>query len=147
MESPKKGVTPGFGKRFAWFVSCDLLQMAAKFTYAAFGIGFALIPAEYQWMLALISPVLREIFIITFCECGYKASGDEFKRGDFLVRYAATQCAEIRHCVTMAVIIGGAATETTAYIILVLDFIINSIRCFMIIRKAKAEGVTTQGKL
>ena len=145
MESPKKG-TPGFGKRFLWFVTCDLMQMAAKFTYAAYGIGFAIVPSEYQWMLGLASPLLRELFIILFCKAGYNASGDDFKKGDFNVRYSATQCAEIRHCVTMALIIGGAATELTAYLILALDFAINLFRCFMIIKKARSGADSSDGK-
>ena len=122
------------------------MQMAAKFTYAAYGIGFAIVPSEYQWMLGLASPLLRELFIILFCKAGYNASGDDFKRGDFNVRYSATQCAEIRHCVTMALIIGGAATELTAYLILALDFAINLFRCFMIIRKARSGADSSDGK-
>ena len=122
------------------------MQMAAKFTYAAYGIGFAIVPSEYQWMLGLASPLLRELFIILFCKAGYNASGDDFKKGDFNVRYSATQCAEIRHCVTMALIIGGAATELTAYLILALDFAINLFRCFMIIRKARSGADSSDGK-
>ena len=38
------------------------MQMAAKFTYAAYGIGFAIVPSEYQWMLGVASP--RALFAL-----------------------------------------------------------------------------------
>ena len=57
----------GSFKRYLWFQAFFVYQLVSIWTYALLGSAFTIIPINYQWVLALISPIPREISILQGC--------------------------------------------------------------------------------
>ena len=51
----------GSFKRYLWFQAFFVYQLVSIWTYALLGSAFTIIPTDYQWILALLSPIPREI--------------------------------------------------------------------------------------
>ena len=89
-----------------------------------FGTAFIYIPKEYQWILALISPLIREFFVRFSLEISYKSAGNG-SRGAYSVKFPCMHYMESRHATVLAIILGGVATQTSSYCIIGMDFAIN----------------------
>ena len=63
---------PGFWKRFLWFFVTRACNLLTVWFYALFGTSFTRIPSKYQWILALFSPIPREIFTRMFKYLSFK---------------------------------------------------------------------------
>ena len=63
---------PGFWKRFLWFFVTRACNLLTVWFYALFGTSFTRIPTKYQWILALFSPIPREIFTRMFKYLSFK---------------------------------------------------------------------------
>ena len=103
--------------------------------YSLLGTAFSVVPVEYQWTLALVCPVVREIFVWGLLEVSYRAAGSKY-RNSYEVTFPASHYMESRqsvfYCVTLASI-----TPTTGYIIIATDFAINIYHGLKIIYKMK----------
>jgi hypothetical protein len=83
---------------------------------------FLVLPDEYQWILALLLPLYKEVNIwITLQLASRSAYGDQQ-----MMTIACTQQTEAQHALFLAYTIGASiATNTTEIIMLVTDFLIN----------------------
>ena len=104
-----------------------------------FGTAFIYIPREYQWLLALISPLIREFFVRFSLEISYKSAGNG-SRGAYSVKFPCMHYMESRHATVLAIILGGVATQTSSYCIIGMDFAINIYHGLKIVYRFKQEG-------
>ena len=49
-------------KRYIWYIITLLITVIISWSYSMLGIAFANIPQSYQWILALCSPLVEDIF-------------------------------------------------------------------------------------
>ena len=110
-----------FRKRYNFFLANVLLVHLTYNQYVALGLIFAAIPEEYQWILALTSPFLRELNSWIQENLAHKAAGVN----DTSVTIAAAHLVNTRHCVFLCVVIGNTATNVSSWIIFGADFIYN----------------------
>lgn len=125
-----------FKIRFLWFLSQSLVIVAAAWGYSLFGTLFIYIPKDYQWILALISPLIREILVKLSLEVSYKSAGYG-SRGICSIKQPCNHYMETRHAIAMSIIIGGVATPASTYCVIGMDFMINVYRGLKIIYRSK----------
>ena len=133
-------------KRYIWFWVFSGVQIARIWIYTSFGVVFSIVPQEYQWLLGLISPILREIVMFLSFKASYKAAGEE----DSLrksIYFVCSHYAETSHAVAIAVIISGVATTESTLCILGMDFIINVYHGIKIIRMHRAGTESKNSKM
>ena len=53
---------PIFQKRFGYFIGSEFATVVFVGVYVILGVGFLIIPLDYQWMLGLACPIFRQIF-------------------------------------------------------------------------------------
>ena len=108
-----------------------------------FGTAFIYIPREYQWLLALISPLIREFFVRFSLEISYKSAGNG-SRGAYSVKFPCMHYMESRHATVLAIILGGVATQTSSYCIIGMDFAINIYHGLRIVYRFKQGGIISK---
>ena len=105
-------------KRFAWYVLAAVgVIPLSSWGYSVLGYIFGLAPLEYQWVLGLLSPLVREMFVWMLQEVSYKGAG-EGSRGIYSIRLSTSHYMEVRHAIFLAVILGSIATPATSYCII-----------------------------
>ena len=106
-----------------------------------FGTLFAKIPEEYQWTLALICPLAREIFVRILLEISFQAAGP-MHRNSYEVTFPGTHYMESRqsifYCITLA-----SVSPLTSFVIIASDFIINIYHGLKIIYKYRKTVIET----
>ena len=113
-----------------------LACLVSGWVYLAVGGLLSAVPSDYQWILALVLlPLIREIlqFIYTGI-CYYSAQCE-----DISVTISSKHNIGVRHSIFLAVQMASVATDTTCFVILALDFVLNMILCFKIIRRYKTN--------
>ena len=115
--------------------------------YAFFGTTFVKVPQEYQWLLALFSPFVRDICTKLMLEVAYGSAGKD-SRGKYSVKFPVVQYVASKHAVFLAVIVGGVATPESSYIIMATDFAKTIYSGGKIIYMAKnSNGNDNQGNI
>ena len=105
-------------KRFAWYILAAVgVIPLSSWGYSVLGYIFGLAPLEYQWVLGLLSPLVREMFVWMLQEVSYKGAG-EGSRGIYSIRLSTSHYMEVRHAIFLAVILGSIATPATSYCII-----------------------------
>ena len=104
--------------------------------YILMVVAFSSIPIEYQWMLALASPLMREFWVKFSTKACQKASGGSGSN------HGITKClgqhyAKTKHAVFLAVILGGVATPETTYCLVGMDLMINTYKSIQIVRNGQ----------
>ena len=124
---------PGFWKRYLWFLGVNYFIISSVVTYAALAAAMSTVPQEYQWLLATASPLVRKVYVWVSVKLGYKASG-----GASPHKLVINDLLESRHAFFMSVMLGGLATNESAYCIIAMDFLINIYDAYLIIKKTNA---------
>ena len=126
-----------FKKRFGFFFVSQTLRPITAWSYGFLGTAFLNAPKEYQWMIGIFTPLVRELFVWTLLEVSYKASGisnltrliqDNHGTHSKYPKKLKISCIHYmgsRHALFLAVVMGSIATSVTTNIIIALDFIIN----------------------
>ena len=120
-------------KRYFWFWVVIGTLIIRVWIYASFGVIFSTVPKDYQVMLALASPLLREIDKFLMTESSYKAAGKDYHEKKSIT-FAGAHYAEVTHAIAIAIIISGVATTESTLCILGMDFLINIYHGIQIIR-------------
>ena len=115
---------PDMIKRYLWFCILCELQTVRIWIYAFFGVTFSIVPQEYQWILAVLSPMIREALTILTIKISQKASGEN-SYDKFSTKFANIHYIETTHAIFLAIIIGGVATQASTYCIIGIDFLMN----------------------
>ena len=136
---------PDFKKRYAWYISQIIVLLIGVWGYGIFGSALANAQPEYQWILALFNPLLRDINfkLLQYVTC--KTAGAEEGSPGKLVKVLSQHYVYAKHGIFLAVIVGGVASPTTNYCIAAMDFIEATIDCLRIIRKYN-KGLDVDGK-
>ena len=106
--------------------------------YAIFGTAFVKVPKHYQWILALLSPFVRDLAAKLMLAVAFKSAGKENK-GKYSVKFPALHYVTTKHAVFLAIIVGGVATPATSICIMATDFAKTLQSTWKIIRKYKND--------
>ena len=128
----------GFKKRYAWHFSQILALLLVLWGYAIFGTAFVKVPPNYQWILALLSPFVRDLAAKLMLAVAYKSAGNE-NVGTYSVKFPALHYVTTKHTVFLAIIVGGVATPATSFCIMATDFAKTLHSTWKIIRKCKND--------
>ena len=111
------------------------------------GSLFVNIPDDFQWVMAFIMPLFRELVMFTTFRICYKANkiGKNAEKMDS-IKYPINAYVSTKYAVFMAIIVGGVANSVTAYLILGLDFAEQMIHGFKIVWKFKKHNKNVEGK-
>ena len=121
-------------------LNSELLLILVAWIQILLGTAFAKVSEKYQWTLALICPLAREIFVRTLLEVSFRAAGS-IHRNSYEVTFPGTHYMESRqsifYCITLA-----SVSPLTSFVIIASDFVINIYHGVKIIykyRKTVAE--------
>ena len=128
-----------FRKRLMYAIAAITVNTAVIFEYACITIVMSTISQNYQWIISVFLPLLREVNLWITLKCASKASfGDETS-----TRVVATYTTCTTHSLFLAYTMGSIATFATSVIILIGDFMINiGLSGWIVyIRKKNAESI------
>ena len=109
---------PDMKKRFGWYVLATTVVIPImSWGYSVLGFVFATFPRDYQWILGLLSPLVREIFIWMIQETVYRGGG-KGARNQYSIRLTSSYYMETRHAIFLAIILGSIATPITCYCVI-----------------------------
>ena len=124
-----------FRKRYGYFILVQVYRFFAVMEYFVIAWLFVTVYLDYQWIIAILLPLLREMNGWIFARICYKSAG--FK-SDAITITAHHEMA-CRHAVFLSVALSLLATHQTAFICIGLDFAVNFILCILIIWRAKRK--------
>ena len=94
---------------------------------------FKIIPNDYQWILALFTPLPKMLFIKLFLKICSKGNGSITHS----VKVTVVSTLELQHTLFLVLTMGFTATEATSYLILCMDFLVNGYDALKIMYKCK----------
>ena len=121
-------------KKFAWFFLSQCSLLLAAWTYGFFTTAFLNTPSDYQWVLGLISPLVRVFFVWILTKIVYQALGEHNQCN---AKLSCIHYMESRHSLFLAIMMGSVATPATTYIIVGMDFVINIFSGLKIVYKLR----------
>ena len=141
-------IDPIFQKRFVYFLCGEVVIVGVGgWGYVFFSTVFVNMPLEYQWILALICPLVRELFAWILLSVTYKAVGGSCEfHGPKL---ATLHYIESKHGLFLAVMVGSVASPLSTWIILGMDFVIDiyhGLKIVYMLKTSKEEEKNIEGK-
>ena len=128
----------GFRKRFPFYVANTFCQYVGSFVYTGLGYLFLLVPDGYQWILAIMLPLVRETNILIQEKLAQKSAGGK----DTSVTIASSHGVNTRYSVFLSVMVGTTANDLSSSLMLLSDFIFNLYLAIKIIwiKKMKSKN-------
>ena len=123
----------GFWKKYLWFIALSYHDIFNVKAYDLLAQSMSSVPKEYQWILAVLSPLLREYGILIVTKISSMASSGVAPH-KLVVRHFI----QTRHTVYLSIILEGIATPESALCILAMDFLINIFHGLKIVRKSNS---------
>ena len=123
----------GFWKKYLWFLAISYHGIFNVITYDFLASTMSSISREYQWIVALLSPLVREYGVWIETKMSSKASS-----GLPPHKLMISHFKETRHAVFLSIMLGGIATPESTYCIIAMDFIINIYHGLKIVKKLNA---------
>ena len=136
---------PDIFKRYTWLLCQCVVHIFFMMGYTMFGSAFVIVPQDFQWILALLSPFVRDLFFKLLLKVAHKAGGKESegkKETKFMVLHFVTT----NHAVFCAVIVGSVSTPATSACIIAVDFFKALQSGWKILKKYK-NNKTVEGKI
>ena len=127
----------GFLTRLKWnYGTIFIGELIGNLSYQILHKLFVEVPANYQWILALVLPFFKEFNIWTVSKLAGKAS-----RGDAIrTKIACSYGVNLRHLMFLAVKVGTNSTNATTIYVLVVDFVANLYFALKIIYMRKTNN-------
>ena len=116
-----------------WLLGMYCLGLFYVWVYSTLATELSRIQPEYQWILILVVPVVREVSVWTFHKASHNAAGESLPTKMTLNCYYET-----RYVVFVAIFLGSIATPESSYTLIAADFLTNLYRGLMIVKKSKA---------
>ena len=136
---------PEYKKRYAWhFLQNFIVVFGVIGGYGIFISMFVKVPRENQWILALISPFVRDFSSKLVVGCVHKAAGPGSQANEW-IKYPPMHFVVTKHAVSLAVIVGGVSTPESSYIIMAADFGKAMYSALIIIRNHR-KGKNVEGR-
>ena len=132
-----------FRNRLLYFLIAITLNQAVLFEYAGITIILLTIPDEYQWVVVVFFPLLREVNLVVSRHFARKATNGDITTATIVCSHAIATT----HCVFLAYTVGSIATLTSSIIILTEDFLINIGLCLWIIYIRKKNPDETERQI
>ena len=101
--------------------------------YNALGSELSNIKHEYQWILILTVPLLRELSLWSSIKVWSKAA-EGISPNELTLRLYY----EARYVVFISIMLGGTATPESSYCLIAVDFLTNLYNGLKIIKKSRA---------
>ena len=133
----------GIKKRYAWHLSQVIFVLFLTWGYSVYGTAFVQVPTEYQWILALLNPFVRDFYSKLYAKVALKASGEEYK-DKRSIKLLVAHYVSTKHAIFLAIIVGGVATPASSICIMGTDFAKTLHTTWKMIRKAK-QGSNIEG--
>ena len=121
-------------------IDCSLIFFSAAWGYLFLGTAFAIIPQDYQWILGLMLPIVRQWNVWCLQAVSKKASGGEVESNN--LKIACSHFMETRHAIFVSIMMGNT-TNATVYSIIGIDFALNIYHGMKIMR-TKINAVTPE---
>ena len=132
-----------FRKQFGYFLVAQMLGNVNTWTYLAVALLFGVVSNDYQWILALILPIIREILQFLLSRVCYRSA----QCNDSTVAISSWCTVATRQALFIAVQMSSVANNITSYLILAVDFTLNMILCFKIISRYKKNNNHVDGTI
>ena len=125
-------VEPAFKTQFRYYVLAYMLfPLFNMLTFPAAVKWFKNVNGDYQWVIALILPLTREIQQMVLLRVVCRSA----QCNNPSVRFSSMHTIGARYAFFHTMIIATMANDTTSYTIVGVDFVINLILCFRIIKR------------
>lgn len=121
----------GIWKKLMWFLTINVISVFFTWAYTTLGSIMSTVPQNYQWVLALAAPLMREFSVWVMLKACSKAIGGALLHNKLTVSHHL----DARYAVFLSVILGGVATTESTYCLIAVDFMINIYHGLKIIRK------------
>ena len=125
-----------FKKKFRYYMLVQLLTLSYAWFHVALGLVFGAISHSYQWILALVLPLIREVQQIVLTKLCYKSTQCK----DLSVTISVSHAVVARQALFLAIQMASVASTPTSFLILAFDFLLNMLLCFKIIRRYKKNN-------
>ena len=122
-----------FWKRYAYYALSQIIRYLVILEYTFLTWLFVMVDKTYQWPIAILLPVLREINARIFTEVCYRSAG--FQSTD--IKITAVHEMACRHAVFLCVALSLIVKESTAFLFIGFDFVVNLSLCLRIIWRTK----------
>ena len=131
-----------FKKRLISFLIAMTLNQAVVFEFVGVTKLLVLFYGDYQWIIAIFLPLIRELNIWISNIWASKASNGDMTS----VKVTSYYVVSTTHALFLAYTVGGNATFATSVVIVGSDFLINIFICLWVIYKKRkhAEDVENQ---
>ena len=128
-----------FRKRLMYFYIATTFSPIPVIEYAMIGAGLVYLDPSYQWIIAILLPVLRHVNTKILVKIASKAAQGDLKR----VELPSAHQMITRHALFLTYTIGSVGTLTSMAIFLATDFIINMYitRTIMRVKKDDKESL------
>ena len=126
-----------FWTRYGYYVLAQVMRYVAIIEYFFITLLFVFLSVDYQWGIAFLLPIIREVNGYLLGKICYKAAGVENNAIKLTTMHEMT----CRHAVYLSVALSLIATQSTAYLFLGLDVAVNLFICLKIIWREKKQEV------
>ena len=120
-----------FWKRYRWFLALKFFELFFIWVYSALASELSNIEQEYQWILILLVPILREASIWIVLKVCSKAA-----EGTLEHKMTVHHVYETRYVVFISIILGSIATPESSYCLIAIDFLTNLYHGLKIVKKS-----------
>ena len=110
-----------FRKRLIFFYLATTFSPVPVIEYAMIGAGLVYMNPDYQWIIAILLPILRHINTEILIKLASKAAAGDLKR----VELPSSHQMNTRHALFLSYTIGSVGTLESMIIFLATDFLIN----------------------
>lgn len=125
-----------FKKKFRYYILVQVTTCSYAWFHVALGLLFGAVSHTYQWILAVILPLIREIQQWGLTELCYKSTQCK----DLSVTISVSHAVVARQALFLAIQMASVASTPTSFLILAFDFLLNMLLCFKIIRRYKKNN-------
>ena len=125
---------PNFRTRIKWFFGISGIATFIVWSYQALASALSNIRQEYQWILILLVPILRELYVWTVLKACFKAT-DGFLPNKMTINHYF----ETRYAVFISILLGSIATPESSYCIIAVDFLTNLYHGLKIVKKSRTR--------
>ena len=126
-----------FWTRYGYYVLAQVMRYVAIIEYFFITLLFVFLSVDYQWGIAFLLPIIREVNGYLLGKICYKAAGVENNAIKLTTMHEMT----CRHAVYLSVALSLIATQSTGYLFLGLDVAVNLFICLKIIWREKKQEV------
>ena len=133
-----------FKKKFAYFALKLFIESIVFWIYNSglLTAPFKIIPQDIQWILGLLTPLPKLLFIKLYLKICSKVYGSIAHS----VKITVVHYLQINHALFLVLTMGYTATPATTYVILIVDFVMNLYNGLKIVYKYKKGYPSLEGR-